>query len=180
MFFVLGGRAATRIAADAAPRRARKLLFVAAICIILIMYGGGFATVPAYLADLFGHAVGRRDPRAAAHGLGDGRHPRPGGRQLHARLPARPGIPREQVYNQTMYILVGMLVVGLICNALVRPVDPKWYMSDADVAALQAAAAGFDVETAATGSAAAVSTAAPRWRGSPSASRSHGARGSRC
>ena len=31
-----------------------KLLFVGAFCIILSMYGGGFATVPAYLADMFG------------------------------------------------------------------------------------------------------------------------------
>jgi hypothetical protein len=44
------------------------------------------------------------------------------------------GIPREQVYNQTMYILVGMLVVGLICNVLVKPVDDKWFMTDAELA----------------------------------------------
>jgi hypothetical protein len=44
------------------------------------------------------------------------------------------GIPREQVYNQTMYILVGMLVIGLICNMLVRPLDHKWFMSDAELA----------------------------------------------
>jgi len=44
------------------------------------------------------------------------------------------GIPREQVYNQTMYILVGMLVVGLICNLLVRPLDDKWFMSDEELA----------------------------------------------
>ena len=33
------------------------------------------------------------------------------------------GIPREQVYNQTMYIQVGMLVAGFICNLLVKPLD---------------------------------------------------------
>ena len=44
------------------------------------------------------------------------------------------GIPREQVYNQTMYILVRMLVVGLICNLLVRPLDKKWFMTDAELA----------------------------------------------
>jgi hypothetical protein len=44
------------------------------------------------------------------------------------------GLPREQVYNQTMYILVGMLVVGLICNLLVRPVDNKFFMNDAELA----------------------------------------------
>jgi len=35
-------------------RHGSKLLFVGAFCIILSMYGGGFATVPAYLADMFG------------------------------------------------------------------------------------------------------------------------------
>jgi hypothetical protein len=44
------------------------------------------------------------------------------------------GIPREQVYNQTMYILVGMLAVGLVCNLLVRPVAEKHFMSPAELA----------------------------------------------
>jgi hypothetical protein len=44
------------------------------------------------------------------------------------------GIPREQVYNQTMYILVGMLALGLICNLLIRPLADKWFMTDAELA----------------------------------------------
>jgi hypothetical protein len=44
------------------------------------------------------------------------------------------GIPRDQVYNQTMYILVGMLAIGLVCNLLIRPVADKWFMSDAELA----------------------------------------------
>jgi hypothetical protein len=47
-------------------------------------------------------------------------------------------VPRDQLYNSTMYVLCPMLVVGLICNVLVRPVNSKWYMSAEDVAALQA------------------------------------------
>ena len=43
------------------------------------------------------------------------------------------GLPREQVYNQTMYILVGFLVAGLICNLLVRPLNPKWFMTPAEL-----------------------------------------------
>ena len=45
------------------------------------------------------------------------------------------GIPREQVYNQTMYILVGMLIVGLICNLMIRPLNNKWFMTDAELTA---------------------------------------------
>jgi len=51
------------------------------------------------------------------------------------------GVPRDQLYNTTMYILCAMLIAGLICNYLIKPVDPKWYMSEADVAKLQAATA---------------------------------------
>jgi predicted histidine transporter YuiF (NhaC family) len=44
------------------------------------------------------------------------------------------GIPREQVYNTTMYILVAFLVVGLVCTLLIRPVDPKYFMSEEELA----------------------------------------------
>jgi hypothetical protein len=49
------------------------------------------------------------------------------------------GLPRAQVYNQTMYILTGMLLVGLICNLMIRPVDDKWFMTDAELAEVSAA-----------------------------------------
>jgi hypothetical protein len=45
------------------------------------------------------------------------------------------GLPREQVYNQTMLILAGLLMVGLICNLLIRPVADKWFMTDVELAA---------------------------------------------
>ncbi len=44
------------------------------------------------------------------------------------------GIPREQVYNQTMMVLAGMLMVGLICNLSIRPVADKWFMDETDLA----------------------------------------------
>jgi hypothetical protein len=50
-------------------------------------------------------------------------------------------VPRAQLYDSTMYILCGMLIIGLICNYLIKPVDPKWYMSQEEVAKLQAASA---------------------------------------
>src|SRR5262249_28084059 len=55
------------------------------------------------------------------------------------------GVPTDRVYDYTLYILCGFLVVGLICNALVRPVDPKWYMSDEEVAQLRQGAAASSV-----------------------------------
>lgn len=44
------------------------------------------------------------------------------------------GTPRDQVYNQTMYILVGFLLVGLVCNLLVRPVDRRHFMGEEELA----------------------------------------------
>jgi MFS family permease len=117
------------------------LLFVAAFCIILSMYGGGFATVPAYLADMFGtQFVGAIHGRiltawSTAGIIG----PVVVNYIREAQLAA--GVPRDHLYNTTMYILCAMLIVGLVCNYLIRPVDAKWHMSAEAVARLQAAGA---------------------------------------
>ena len=118
-----------------------RMVFVSAVCIILSMYGGGFATVPAYLADMFGtQFVGAIHGRlltawSTAGIIG----PVVVNYIREAQLAA--GVPRAHLYDYTLYILAGMLVVGLICNWLVKPVDPKWYMSPEEVAKLQAATA---------------------------------------
>ena len=52
VFFLLGGLLYLSIPESA--NTGNILLFVSAFCLILSMYGGGFSTVPAYLADLFG------------------------------------------------------------------------------------------------------------------------------
>ncbi|QPF90343.1 OFA family MFS transporter [Bradyrhizobium commune] len=119
-----------------------KLLFVLAIGIIVSMYGGGFATVPAYLADMFGtQFVGAIHGRlltawSTAGIIG------PVIVNYIREFQLAAGVPRDQVYNSTMYILCAMLVAGLICNYLIKPVNPKWYMSEAEVAKLQASTAG--------------------------------------
>ena len=133
VFFVLGGLMYFSVPGSAAA--GSIVLFVGAFCVILSMYGGGFSTVPAYLADLFGtQMVGAIHGRlltawATAGVLG------PVVVNYMREYQLGLGIPREQVYNQTMYILVGMLVVGLICNLLVKPLDAKWFMTDAELAA---------------------------------------------
>ena len=65
-------------------------LFVSCFLIIISMYGGGFATVPAYLAGHVRHALRRRDPRHAADGVVGGRHLRPGAGELHPRVQRHP------------------------------------------------------------------------------------------
>ncbi len=133
VFFVLGGLMYFSVPSSSAA--GSIVLFVGAFCVILSMYGGGFATIPAYLADIFGtQMVGAIHGRlltawATAGVLG------PVVVNYMREYQLGMGIPREQVYNQTMYILVGMLVVGLICNLLVKPIDQKWFMTDAELAA---------------------------------------------
>ncbi len=125
-----------------------KLLFVLAFGIILSMYGGGFATVPAYLADMFGtQFVGAIHGRlltawSTAGTIG------PVVVNYIREFQLAAGVPRDQLYNTTMYVLCAMLVAGLICNWLVKPVDPKWYMSQEEVAKLQAASAKTAAGTA--------------------------------
>jgi MFS family permease len=132
VFFVLGGLLYASIPASAGE--GSKLLFVGSFAVILSMYGGGFATVPAYLADLFGtQMVGAIHGRlltawATAGILG------PVVVNYMRDYQLSLGIAREAVYNQTMYILVGMLFIGLIANLLIKPVNPKHFMSEAELA----------------------------------------------
>ncbi|HQS07463.1 MAG TPA: OFA family MFS transporter [Xanthobacteraceae bacterium] len=141
-FFILG--IALYALAPSAAHMGSQALFVAILCVIVSMYGGGFATVPAYLADVFGtQFVGAIHGRlltawATAGIIG------PVVVNYIREFQINAGIPRDQVYDFTMYILAGMLVLGLIANALVRPLPERWFMSDAEVAALQAKAVSKD------------------------------------
>jgi MFS family permease len=132
IFFILGGL--LYISVPSSAMTGNTPLFVAALCIILSMYGGGFATVPAYLADLFGtQMVGAIHGRlltawATAGVLGPVIVNYMRDYQLDL------GLPREQVYNQTMMILAGLLAIGLCCNLLIRPVADKWFMNADELA----------------------------------------------
>ncbi|WP_426436436.1 L-lactate MFS transporter [Bradyrhizobium genosp. P] len=135
-FFVLG--IVLYALAPSFAHMGSKALFVAAFCVIITMYGGGFATIPAYLADIFGtQFVGAIHGRLlTAWSTAGVVGPLLVGYIRDAQLQA--GIARALVYDRTMYILVGLLVIGLICNLRIRPVDSKWHMSEAEVAKLQA------------------------------------------
>ena len=135
-------------------------LFVGAFCIILSMYGGGFATVPAYLADIFGTQMvgaihGRLLTAWSAAGIFG-----PVIVNYLREYQLAHGMPRALVYDTTMYILCGLLALGFLCNFLIKPVDPKYYMTDAQLEeerrlaheqAARAAAAGLAASAAANG-----------------------------
>jgi MFS family permease len=117
-----------------------KSLFVAAFCVILSMYGGGFATVPAYLADIFGTPfVGAIHGRLlTAWSTAGVVGPFVVGYIREAQIAA--GVDRALVYDRTLYILASFLVVGFILNAFVRPVAPKWLMTSEATAKIRDAA----------------------------------------
>ena len=124
--------------APAAAHMGSQLLFVLMFGVILSMYGGGFSTIPAYLADIFGtQFVGAIHGRlltawSTAGIIG------PVVVNYIREFQLAAGIERAQVYDFTMYILAGMLALGVIANFFVKPLDDKWFMSDEEVAAMQA------------------------------------------
>jgi MFS family permease len=132
IFFALG--AVLYAAVPFAGRSGLVPLFVAIFCLILTMYGGGFATIPAYLADIFGtQFVGAIHGRlltawSAAGILG------PVLVNYIREYQIDRGIPAAQAYNVTMYVLAGLLVAGFFANLGVRPVDDQYYMSDDELA----------------------------------------------
>ena len=118
-----------------------RALFVGAFCIILSMYGGGFATVPAYLADIFGtQFVGAIHGRLlTAWSTAGVVGPLVVGYIRDAQIAA--GSQRADVSDGTMYILASFLVAGFICNALIQPVSKKWLMEEAAAEAAESAPA---------------------------------------
>jgi MFS family permease len=115
------------------------ILFVASVCIILTMYGGGFASLPAYLADIFGTQMvgaihGRLITAWSVAGV-VGPALIAGLRQVQLDN----GVAKNLVYDRTLYIMAGILFIGLICNLMVGPVAEKAYMTDEELARERAA-----------------------------------------
>jgi MFS family permease len=122
-------------------------LFVLTSVIIMSMYGGGFATVPAYLRDLFG-----KNNVSAIHGrlltawsvagiLGPVLVNYLRKYQIEVRH-----LPAASAYSFVLYVMAALLVIGLVANVLVRPVHEKHFASDRSDPDLQMAAAKAEGE----------------------------------
>jgi MFS family permease len=102
-------------------------LFVVAAMVILSFYGGGFATIPAYLRDLFGtYQVGAIHGRlltawSVAGVLG------PLIVNAIADAGKKAGHVGPDLYTTSFYIMISLLVVGFVANELVRPVNAKFH-----------------------------------------------------
>ena len=133
IFFVLG--AAMYCAATYFAGLKSLALFVGAFCVIASMYGGGFATIPAYLADLFGtQFVGAIHGRLLTAWSTAGILGPVIVNYLHdTRLEAK--VPFNQIYAPIFLVLAGLLVVGFIANSLVKPVKDSYFMTDTELEA---------------------------------------------
>jgi MFS family permease len=103
------------------------LPFVLAYCVILSMYGGGFATIPAYLRDLYGtRNVGAIHGRIltawAAAGVAG-----PVLVNYIRQFQIDHGVAKANAYSTTLYIMAGLLVVGFVCNFFVTAVGDHHY-----------------------------------------------------
>ncbi len=110
-------------------------LFVIAFCLILSMYGGGFATIPAYLADIFGTAYvggihGRLLTAWAAAGVVG-----PVLVNYIREYEIARGVVQANAYTMTAHIMAVLLVIGFFCNLLVSRVHERHHMTDAQLAA---------------------------------------------
>jgi MFS family permease len=105
-------------------------LFVAITCVLLSMYGGGFATIPAYLRDMFGtHNVSAIHGRlltawSTAGVLG----PLLVNRIRESQLAQ--GVDKASAYQTVLHIMSVLLLVGFAANLFVRPVADKYWMAD--------------------------------------------------
>ncbi len=109
-----------------------KLWFVLLYALIMSMYGGGFSTIPAYLADIFGtRYVGGIHGRlltawATAGVLG------PVLVNYLREYQLAQGVAKADAYNMTLYIMAVILLLGLSCNALVTAVHEKHHLKHND------------------------------------------------
>jgi MFS family permease len=106
------------------------VMFVLSICVILSMYGGGFSTVPAYLADIFGTQMvgaihGRLITAWSVAGV-VGPALIAGLRQFEIDH----GVAHNRVYDITLYVMAFLLFCGLVCNYFVSPVHGRHNMTD--------------------------------------------------
>lgn len=103
------------------------VLFVPLAVLIISFYGGGFATIPAYLKDVFGEfevgAIhGRLLTAWSAAGIA-------GPLIINSVLDAleAQGLAGADLYRPSLLVMVGVLIVGFIANLLVRPVAARWH-----------------------------------------------------
>ena len=104
-------------------------LFVASFCVLMSIFGGGYAVIPSYLSDMFGtEMVGAIQGRVMTAWSVAGII---GPLMISAlrNLRFEHGMPLARAYDVAFYLLAALLGVGMSCNSLVRPVAEKHFMT---------------------------------------------------
>ena len=123
VFFVLG--IALYAAVPTTAHIGSVVMFVLCYLIIISMYGGGFSTIPAYLRDIFGvRYVGAIHGRLLTAWSAAGIFGPVMVNYISAYQVAH-GVAKADSYSITMYLMAGILVLGLICNLLVKAVHER-------------------------------------------------------
>jgi MFS family permease len=135
VFFALGGALYFFLPQTGANHLNSIAMFVGISAVLLSMYGGGFATIPAYLRDMFGtHHVSAIHGRlltawSTAGVLG------PVLVNYMREYQLAHGADKSSAYQTVLQVMAGLLVVGFVANLVVRPVTEKYWMRDGNVAA---------------------------------------------
>ena len=130
IFFVLGVVLYLFLPLTGADHLNSVVFFVSTSVVLLSIYGGGFATIPAYLRDLFGtHHVSAIHGRlltawSVAGVLG------PVLVNYMREYQLEHGSDQASAYQTVLHVMAGLLAVGFLANLMVRPVDKKYWMSE--------------------------------------------------
>jgi MFS family permease len=130
IFFALGAVLYFFLPQTGANHLNNVKIFVAIAAVLLSMYGGGFATIPAYLRDMFGtHHVSAIHGRlltawSTAGVLG------PVLVNYMREYQLQHGADKASAYQGVLHVMAGLLVVGFVANLLVRPVAEKHWLGE--------------------------------------------------
>jgi MFS family permease len=128
IFFTIGALLYFALPYTGADHINSVVLFVTIAVILLSMYGGGFATIPAYLRDLFGtyHVSAIHGRLLTAWSVAGVLGPVLVNNLREYQLAH--GVDKAGAYQTVLHVMAGLLVVGFIANLLVRPVDEKYWL----------------------------------------------------
>jgi MFS family permease len=131
VFFVLGAVLYLVLPRTGGDHLNSVTLFVSIAVILISMYGGGFATMPAYLRDLFGtyHVSAIHGRILTAWSVAGVLGPVLVNYMRDYQI--EHGVDHAGAYQTTLFVMAGLLVVGCVANLLVRPVPEKYWLSSA-------------------------------------------------
>jgi MFS family permease len=132
VFFVLGAVLYFVLPQTGADHLNSVVLFVAIATVLISMYGGGFATIPAYLRDLFGtyHVSAIHGRLLTAWSVAGVLGPVLVNYLREYQL--EHGVDRAGAYQTVLHVMSGLLLVGFVANFLVRPVPQKYWLGEGE------------------------------------------------